>query len=583
MASRRPLVPEGIDTIGTWYQPYLHSSSRTFNIAQKAHYQNFTLANEVKNAKEIATKIFKNLKIFYTRREKEIAKALGIKYDDMKKFKDDFFDNMKKDLTGDSANFPNLFNVGKTLKQLNHEQDEDYKKFKQRANTRMNDIWNKGLKKATNYGDFTKAEKSAAQNRKEDALYITYATTLDLTKILENKGIKAPQSAIDELALSIVTGAKVTSKAAKELQKALTEELQEVKKFRGSAPGQVQPVVQTKSSKNYGTVKISNNGRIGSQINNPLGNMDEDVIAYQLNRKTAQGYSNTFNHLITTAEKNNKNITVTAIVVGNKQKRKTTNVSETEVFIDDVVIKVTNTETYETITIGIDAKRYNQESGKGYKYGRGGIVKRPSELVPNVIPLEKFETYVYLTANSYFYNRAIFDQLLSEPQSGVKTPELYQVINWLRGIYGLLPAAPVDFSDIDFAKNSQNVLNIVRQDTRTFVRLNDKLMWMTDFLREIEDQALNKDKVRNTVTLLSKNFTNILKNINTSFKLRTDLKQKKKNELRWLDAPAYWLQTEQESRFYYAKLYERYIYPIFEPRQLEKEWKYFIRTEFTIR
>jgi hypothetical protein len=80
---------------------------------------------------------------------------------------------------------------------------------------------------------------------------------------------------------------------------------------------------------------------------------------------------------------------------------------------------------------------------------------------------------MYLTANSYFYQKNLFDQLLGEPGGG-GVGELYELINYMRGIYGLLPAAPVDFSSMNLSQGIK-IADFVKQDTRMFVEINDRV------------------------------------------------------------------------------------------------------------
>ena len=233
----------------------------------------------------------------------------------------------------------------------------------------------------------------------------------------------------------------------------------------------------------------------------------------------------------------NKDLEVYAEDVGKKQKR-TKDESTRQVFVNDVNIVIVN-EYGEAKTIGIDIKAYKKEDDKNYKYGRGGIVKQPFELTQGdaIIPFEKLQTFVYLTANSYFYHRQTFDQLLSEPQSGV-IGELYEVINRIRGIYGLLPASPIDFSGYN---SFQNIGNFVQQDTRVFVVLNDKLMFMTDFLKKLDkqNQVLGKSKQANTVQNLSKSFVDTIKSTFPKKYLTGPLKEAKKQYLQKLEAPVF--------------------------------------------
>jgi hypothetical protein len=135
MPGTRVLVPEGVDAIGSWYQPYLHSSSTTFNQSRKSYYSDFNLIAEIKKAEEIATKIFALLKAFYGKREVEIADFLGVSHDDMKKdgFIKKLFDNLESDIAGESGSFPRLAKVGKTLKKSEEEKDKIIKDYKKKA------------------------------------------------------------------------------------------------------------------------------------------------------------------------------------------------------------------------------------------------------------------------------------------------------------------------------------------------------------------------------------------------------------------------------------------------------------------
>lgn len=208
----------------------------------------------------------------------------------------------------------------------------------------------------------------------------------------------------------------------KKIKRALKDELEQIQSFIKSGPSQMNPIVITKSSKNYGKVKGA--ATLKQHIQNPLHTSVEDVIAYQLSKSNTKAYS----QLVGLLKSKNKNLEVKVEKVGNKQK-KTKDESTSQVFIDDVRITIEN-DYGETKDIGIDIKAYKRGNDKNYKYGRGGIVKTPYELTKGdaIIPFEKFQTFVYLAANSYFYNRATFDQLLSEPKTKV-VGELYQVIN----------------------------------------------------------------------------------------------------------------------------------------------------------
>lgn len=584
MPGTRVLVPEGVDAIGSWYQPYLHSSSTTFNQSRKNYYSDFNLIAEIKKAEEIATKIFALLKAFYGKREVEIADFLGVSHDDMKKdgFIKKLFDNLESDIAGESGSFPRLAKVGKTLKKSEEEKDKIIKDYKKKAGPVLTEYWNKGLEKyKIDRKKLTTTERKAMADRAKDTLIISHEVSADIKDILKEKGLSFPDEVIRAFALNVVAGRpipKSLKKQVAQLEDALGEQLTQLKQFRRNAPGQTKPVVSTKASKNYGKIKTKN--KLSGMIQNPLGNMSEDVIVYQLNRKTGQGMSNTFNFLLNTGSSKKKGVIFTIIAedVGTKQSRKA-NASESEVFVDDVRITIVNEFTGEKMVIGIDAKKYYEnESSKEYKYGRGGIVKKPFELTPNIISLEKFSTMLYLIANSYFYQRSTFDQLLGEPGNGT-VGELYKVINWLRGIYGLLPASPIDFSSVN---TYDNVGDYIKQDTRTFVILNDKLLLMTDFLDKVGDQAVQGEKFRNTVIRLSKNLTTILDDFDNSHSLKINLKKSKKDFLKGRGAPKFWEQSSADALSYYNQLHEEFIAPKL-GKAIENQWKYQIKTEFIVR
>jgi hypothetical protein len=115
-----------------------------------------------------------------------------------------------------------------------------------------------------------------------------------------------------------------------------------------------------------------------------------------------------------------------------------------------------------------------------------------------------------------------------------------------------------------------------------FVVMNDKLMTMTSFLRAVRDQALTKEKVRNTVTNLSRNFIRALSPFRKGRFLTGELKRQKKDFLRQQEAPSFWLQTQAESLSYYSQLHQQFIEPRF-GNDLLNQWKYQVRTEFIIR
>ena len=336
------------------------------------------------------------------------------------------------------------------------------------------------------------------------------------------------------VAVYIVTGYYPADKEKKiqEFFGKYEDELIEIINRQKDLPGQVDPTIRAK--KNRGAFKKS--PKISTNIGNPINTMHEDTIVYKLRLARSQGLSATFNFFLNQLEKSGKkNVKFKVEGVGKAQKR--TKAKDTrEVFVEDVVIDVTVEG--ETQRIGIDVKKYEMgkdEQGKYYKYGRGAIQKSPEELTPEFISLEKFETYVYLTANSYFYNRALFDRLLGQPGGG-GVGELYKVINWIRGIYGLIPAAPVDFSAYN---NFNRVSEIVQQDNRMFVVLNDKTMLMTEFLDKVKDQALKEEKVRNTVTQLSSNFIKALGPFQKGRFLTGEVKAEKKKFLRNAGAPQF--------------------------------------------
>ena len=198
----------------------------------------------------------------------------------------------------------------------------------------------------------------------------------------------------------------------------------ELEQVSRKLPGQVSPLIV--GSQNKGKVKVK--GKLSAAATNPINLMHEDTIVFKLNQKTNEGLSKTFDFLISQAAKGNKQVKLKSIVVGDKQRR-TKKIETQNVFVDDAVIEIYIEGKDQPIRIGIDDKQYAQnKTGKEYKYGRGGIVKRPAELAPEIISFDKLQTYVYLTANSYFYNRVIFDRLLGEAGGGT-VGELYQVIN----------------------------------------------------------------------------------------------------------------------------------------------------------
>jgi hypothetical protein len=128
----RVLVPQGVDAIGEWYQPYLHSSARTFNQSRKNYYSNFTLRQEIEKAREISKTIFTNLKKFYSDREKQLADFLGIDANDMTKegFLTGLLKNIKSDLAGQTGAFPRLSGVGQKLRERNEIKEEYIKDYR---------------------------------------------------------------------------------------------------------------------------------------------------------------------------------------------------------------------------------------------------------------------------------------------------------------------------------------------------------------------------------------------------------------------------------------------------------------------
>lgn len=377
----------------------------------------------------------------------------------------------------------------------------------------------------------------------------------------------------------MVTGESVAGfeKDLKQFEEEYAKELAELERVATRLPGQVSPLIVGKE--NRGKVKVKQ--KLSSAAANPINVMHEDTIAFKLNQQVNQAMSKTFGFLVGQAKKSNKNIEVKAIVVGDKQRRRK-KVEQENVFVDDVVIEITVEGKDQPILIGIDDKQY-QQAGKKYKYGRGGLVKKPEELAPAIMSFNQLATYVYLTANSYFYNRALFDRLLGEPGKGsTATPELYEVINWIRSIYSLLPASPVDFSRYN---SFNNIDSFVKQDTRMFVVMNDKLIPMTEFLEEVEKLAFKEDqgqKVKNTVTGLSRNFLKTLAPFKKGRFLTGELKKQKKDFLRANNAPRFWLQTEAESLQYYSKLHQQFIAPRLGSNILD-QWKYQVKTEFIIK
>jgi hypothetical protein len=327
----------------------------------------------------------------------------------------------------------------------------------------------------------------------------------------------------------MITGQSVEGLETKleNFEKQYLEGLTELEQVATRLPSNVNPL-----TKKTGRVKIKR--KLSTAATNTINLMHEDTIVFKLNQKTNEGLSKTFEFLLSQAVKGNKKIKLKAIRVGDKQRR-TKNIEQQNVFVDDAVIEVVIEGRDQPFLIGIDDKQYEQKIGKEYKYGRAGLVKRPAELAPEIIPFDKFETYIYLTANSYFYNRALFDRLLGQPGGG-GVGELYQVINWIRGIYGLLPASPVDFSKY---KSFDNIGEFVKQDTRMFVIMNDKLMTMTKFLGEVRKQALLGRKVGNTVTNLSRNFIQALSPFTKGRFLTGELKSNKKDFLRDQKAPSF--------------------------------------------
>jgi hypothetical protein len=214
-----------------------------------------------------------------------------------------------------------------------------------------------------------------------DALVIAREIDTDIRELLKEKGVSFPDEIIRAFVINITIGSPIPKSLIGEvnkLRKVLADEVQQLQKFSKTAPGQIRPIaLSDKKSTNYGKVKERAN--LAGQIQNPLGNLAEDTAVYQLNRKTKQGMSNIFEFLLSTSSRKNKAIKPPrAFRVGDKQRR-TKDLTESEVFVDDAVIRIEN-EFGETMDIGIDIKSYANEEkniSKKYKYGRGAIVKKP--------------------------------------------------------------------------------------------------------------------------------------------------------------------------------------------------------------
>lgn len=82
---------------------------------------------------------------------------------------------------------------------------------------------------------------------------------------------------------------------------------------------------------------------------------------------------------------------------------------------------------------------------------------------------------------------------------------------------------------------------------------------MTQFLLKVQDEVLKGKKQRNTVQNLSPSFTSILKTIYPTKRKLTELKQTKKDYLKDLNAPSFWLQSTSESLSYYKDLHAKFI------------------------
>lgn len=307
-----------------------------------------------------------------------------------------------------------------------------------------------------------------------------------LTEILEEANVKNPNIIVNQILQHIAAG-----RSFKTLNSELKKSIEQMEKVLPTITALLNMVTQVGGMQ---TAKgKARKSKPSEQIANSMGVFNEFIVGDVITNMVQNGIDVTMNQM--SKKLTMKEVSfdrVGAVDVGD-------DVSDTKITLVNKKNK--------TFSFGVDVKFHVRSNGKNPReYNRGPLNKEASEVLEFASPKD-IAAMMYLMTNSYFlgdkadgdwYNRYL----------GGHDGEIFRLYNIVLGLYGLLPP------DAVFRTAAlRNVEELVRNDSRMFVTIDDQMYLMTYFLKSLKKQVLDAGNMGKPIRSLRANFEDIMQKI----------------------------------------------------------------------
>lgn len=293
---------------GHWYQPYIHSVPYTFNRAQEAYYNGFSLDTAKNNLKKIAQKIFATLKTYYGSREKAFAKHLYGTEDLTRLAADieDFITNFQAQYTSNRTNkYPLMDSLSTALDGLSSMKPSEA------------DLMKAGKAKV-----IEALKKASVNPSKLGVNYVNQVTVVKsviidyLTIILKNiPNVQHPDQLAGDTFIALITGKPLSglTKELKNTTKVLQQEVKYLKDFLEALRRGITPKLKDGKLRQ---------GSIASSLSNNIGIFAESMVEEVIDDLIASGTTKIFQNVKIRVEQVGKkdvlkDITDTKIIFNN--------------------------------------------------------------------------------------------------------------------------------------------------------------------------------------------------------------------------------------------------------------------------
>jgi hypothetical protein len=451
------VIPQSVITSGKWYQPYIHSVPQNYQKAQQKYYSGFTIQAAIDKANGITKKLFPMLLNFYEKREKEFAeKFLKIDHSELSTKIQPFLNNLEDLMQADKGKGES-YGLFTELQELAAESNKQEKKARKLAMKNVEKQGKESLKTAKKRAASKVRKESKAKQREA----YTQVVSSRVETIIKHHNLKNPNAVLNAVVQNLLFGKPIPAALATDAEKIIEIFKQENRASDRALTGLGTAVApKTKEGKQKQKTPAE-------QFVTTMGHYTEDIAVDQILRATDQGVEVLLGDFTENLKWKGKRTKITVKGTGTQNTKKQ---------VQDGEIIITN-HFGEEFVMGIDIK-YSASTSR--TYSRGGNVKSMDEII-GLFPSDRLaKEMMYLLVNSYYHkDTETYNDIIGTSGSGGKK-ELFNLINMVRGLYGLLPASAVNFTKLD------DIGDFVKDDKRFFIMVNNDVILMTDFLGQVQ-------------------------------------------------------------------------------------------------